>query len=383
MRLSRVPLVLLALIMASAAATAQIIDTKADYAVILDQESGELLYSKNGDELMIPASMTKIMTASVVFDRISRGEISLEDTFTVSENAWRKGGWATGGSTMGLKIGETPTVRDLLRGVIVLSGNDACIVLAEGISGSEEAFAREMTALAQSYGLTSANFVNTSGLDAPDHRISAADLARLARLEIKNFPEFYAYYAEEEMTWNGIRQTNRNPLLGKMDGVDGLKTGHLSVSGYGLTASALRDGERRIIVINGLESSQERALEAERLMRLAFSAFATRTVPASEGRMAELDVWMGTARTVGAALSEPLSVTAHNRAFEAGRSEIVYQGPLEAPIMAGDEIAQLVVTIEGKDPITTPLVATESVDRLDFFGKAIEGLSRKIAPADS
>lgn len=383
MRLFRVPLVLLALIMASAAATAQIIDTKADYAVILDQESGELLYSKNGDELMIPASMTKIMTASVVFDRISRGEISLEDTFTVSENAWRKGGWATGGSTMGLKIGETPTVRDLLRGVIVLSGNDACIVLAEGISGSEEAFAREMTALAQSYGLTSANFVNTSGLDAPDHRISAADLARLAQLEIKNFPEFYAYYAEEEMTWNGIRQINRNPLLGKMDGVDGLKTGHLSVSGYGLTASALRDGERRIIVINGLESSQERALEAERLMRLAFSAFATRTVPASEGRMAELDVWMGTARMVGVALSEPLSVTAHNRAFEAGRSEIVYQGPLEAPIMAGDEIAQLVVTIEGKDPITAPLVATESVDRLDFFGKAIEGLSRKIAPADS
>ncbi|GAB5459614.1 MAG: D-alanyl-D-alanine carboxypeptidase family protein [Henriciella sp.] len=383
MRVSRLPFVLLALIMASAAATAQIIDTKAEYAVILDHESGELLYSKNGDELMIPASMTKIMTASVVFDRINRGEISLEDTFTVSENAWRKGGWATGGSTMGLKIGETPTVRDLLRGVIVLSGNDACIVLAEGISGSEEAFAREMTALAQSYGLTSANFVNTSGLDAPGHRISAVDLARLASLEIKNFPEFYAYYAEEEMTWNGIRQTNRNPLLGKMDGVDGLKTGHLSVSGYGLTASALRDGARRIIVINGMESSQERALEAERLMRFAFSAFATRTVPASEGRLAELDVWMGTARTVGVALSEPLSVTAHNRAFESGRSEIVYPGPLEAPIVAGDEIAQLVVTIEGKDPVIAPLVATESVERLDFFGKAIEGLSRKIAPADS
>lgn len=362
-------------------ATAQIIETPADYAVIMDYESGEVLYSKNGDEAMIPASMTKIMTASVVFDRISRGEISLEDTFTVSENAWRKGGWATGGSTMGLNIGETPSVRDLLRGVIVLSGNDACIVLAEGLAGSEEAFAREMTELAHDFGLTSANFVNASGLDAPEHRISAADLARLARLEIKNFPEFYAYYAEEEMTWNGVRQTNRNPLLGKMEGADGLKTGHLSVSGYGLTASALRDGKRRIIVINGLESSQARALEAERLMRLAFSAFATRTVPVAEGRLAELDVWMGDARQVGVALAEPLTVTAHNRAFASGRSEIVYYGPLEAPIAVGEELAQLIVTLEGKDPISVPLIATESVERLDFFGKAIEGLSRKISPA--
>jgi D-alanyl-D-alanine carboxypeptidase (penicillin-binding protein 5/6) len=361
---------------AGAVSHAQIIDTEASHAVIMDHETGEVLWAKNGDALMIPASMTKIMTAHVVFDRIARGEISLEDRFTVSENAWRRGGWATGGSTMGLKIGETPTVEELLRGVIVLSGNDACIVLAEGLAGSEEAFAREMTELAREMGLETATFKNASGLDAEGHRISAIDLAKLAQLEIEKFPEYYAYYSIPEMTWNGIRQTNRNPLLGTMEGADGLKTGHLSVSGYGLTASAVRDDKRRILVINGMETSRDRALEAERLMRLAFSAFETRTIAASDKRIAELDVWMGEARTVGVRLAESVDVTAHKRAFARGTSEIVHNQLIEAPIAAGDQIAQLVVTIEGKDPIILPLVATESVERLGFLGKAVEGLSR-------
>lgn len=367
------------LVFSLGSAHAQIIETDAEYAVIMDHETGEVLWAKDGDTPMIPASMTKIMTAHVVFDRIERGEISLEDRFTVSENAWRKGGWSTGGSTMGLKIGETPTVEELLRGVIVLSGNDACIVLAEGLAGSEEAFAREMTELAQEMGLTTASFKNASGLDADGHRISAIDLARLAQSEISKFPQYYAYYSIPEMTWNGIRQTNRNPLLGTMKGADGLKTGHLSVSGYGLTASAVRDGDRRILVINGMETSRDRALEAERLMRLAFSAFETRTIKGGDKRLAELDVWMGDARQVGVRLAEDLDVTAHKRAFSKGTSEIVYDGLIEAPISAGDELAKLVVTIEGKDPIKLPLVATEDVARLGFLGKAIEGLSYKMS----
>lgn len=366
------------LIAVAQSAVAQLIDTPAEYAVIMDFESGEILYSKNGEEPMIPASMTKMMTAHVVFDRLERGEIQLDDTFTVSENAWRKGGWATGGSTMGLKIGEQVSVEDLLRGVIVLSGNDACIVLAEGLSGSEEAFAREMTELAHEMGLKSASFKNASGLDADGHRISAADLARMAQLEIAKFPEYYSYYAEPEMSWNGITQQNRNPLLGRMDGADGLKTGHLSVSGYGLTASAVRDGERRIIVINGLPTSAARAQEAERLMRLAFTAFETREVMEPEKRLAELDVWMGNVRTVGVKMAEPLSVIAHKRAFAAGSSEIVYEAPIEAPIAEGEQIASLIITLEGREPIEIPLVATESVERLDFIGKAVEGLSRMI-----
>ena len=358
---------------------AQIIETDAEYAVILDHETGEVLYSKNGDVPMIPASMTKIMTAHLVFSRLETGEITLEDRFTVSENAWRKGGWATGGSTMGLQIGETPTVEELLRGVIVLSGNDACIVLAVGLSGAEEAFAREMTEHAQELGLTSANFKNASGLDEEGHRITAIDLARLAQLEIAKYPEYYSYYAEREMTWNGITQANRNPLLGSQ-GVDGLKTGHLSASGYGLTASAVRGGKRRIVVLNGMPTSGARAQEAERLMRLAFSSFETRTLDLTGGRVAELDVWLGEARQVGVAVEAPIEVTAHIRAFNRGTSEIVYQSPLTAPIEEGQEVAKLIVTLEGKAPIELPLIATESVGRLDFLGRAIEGLSYQLNP---
>ncbi len=359
-------------------AIAQLIETEAEYAVILDYETGDVLYAKNGNDLMIPASMTKIMTAHVVFDRLKRGEIQIDDTFTVSENAWRKGGWSTGGSTMGLKIGETPTVEDLLRGVIILSGNDACIVLAEGLAGSEEAFAREMTDLARDMGLTSATFKNASGLDAEGHRISPIDLAKLAQSEIRKFPEYYRFYSELEMTWNGIRQTNRNPLLGKVEGVDGLKTGHLDISGYGLTATAQRGGERRIIVINGMPSSRARALEAERMMRLAFTAFETRSVAVGDKRIAELDVWLGSSRTVGVAMTEDLKVTAHKRAFAKGRSEIVYTGPLKAPVAEGDIVANLVVSLDGKEPIIVPLKATETVEQLGFVGRAIEGLSRKL-----
>ncbi|WP_084419125.1 D-alanyl-D-alanine carboxypeptidase family protein [Henriciella litoralis] len=360
-------------------ASAQFIDTQAEYAVIMDYETQEVLYSKNGSEPMIPASMTKIMTAHVVYDSIEKGEISLSDELTVSERAWREGGWATGGSTMGLKIGETPTVEDLIRGVVILSGNDACIVLAEGLTGSEEAFAKLMTEVAQDMGLKSAHFKNASGLEAEGHVISAVDLARLAAMEIKKFPQYYKYYSEKEMTWNGITQGNRNPLLYTMDGADGLKTGHLSVSGYGLTASAVRDGQRRILVLNGLPSMQARAEEGERLMRLAFTAFDTRTITPGETPLATLPVWNGESRTVGVKLASDVRVAAHARAFDEATSEIVYDGPLKAPIAAGDEVARLVITIEGKDePVTAPLIATESVGKLGFVGRAIEGLSLKL-----
>lgn len=360
-------------------ASAQYIDTEAEYAVIMDYETGDILFSKRGSEAMIPASMTKIMTAHVVYDAIERGEISLDDELVVSERAWREGGWATGGSTMGLKIGETPTVEELLRGVIVLSGNDACIVLAEGLAGSEEAFADRMTDLAHELGLTSANFENASGLPADGHVISAADLAKLAALEIRKYPQYYKYYSELEMSWNGITQGNRNPLLYSMDGADGLKTGHLEVSGYGLTASAERDGQRMIMVLNGLPSSQARAEESERLMRLAFTAFDTRTVEPSEEAFAELPVWNGEASTVGVRLEQPLRVAGHKRAFDEASTEIVYDGPLSAPIEAGQQVATLVITMEGRDePVTAPLIATSSVEKLGFMGKAVAGLSLKL-----
>lgn len=357
---------------------AQIIDTEADYAVIMDHESGDILWSKAGDTPMIPASMTKMMTAYFVFDLISQGEITLDTQMVVSEDAWRRGGFPSGTSTMGLRPNERPTVRELLQGMIVMSGNDACIVLAQGIAGSEEAFARQMTERAHELGLSTVNFVNTTGLEGEGHVVSAADLARLARLIIEDYPEYYGWYSQASYTWGEYTQANRNPLLGTMDGADGLKTGHLDISGYGLTASAVRDGKRRTIVINGVPSKQARAREAERLMRMAFSAFETRTITADNQRLAELDVWMGEARSVGVKLAESREVTAHKRSFVRGTSEIVHDRLIEAPIAEGDQIATLIVTIEGQDPIELPLLATESVARLGFMGRAIEGLSRML-----
>ena len=369
-------LALTPLILFSASAPAQIIGTEAEYAVIMDHDTGDILWSKNGDTPMTPASMTKMMTAYFVFDLIDQGEITLQDEMVVSEDAWRRGGFPSGTSTMGLRPKERPTVEQLLHGVIIMSGNDACIVLAEGIAGSEEAFAQQMTDRAHELGLTSVNFVNSTGLEGEGHVASAADLAELARLTIENYPQYYDWYDDPEYTWGAYTQANRNPLLGTMQGADGLKTGHLDASGYGLTGSAVRDGKRRIIVLNGTESKQARAQEAERLMRMAFTAFETRTIQGGDKRLAELDVWMGERRTVGVQLQESLDVTAHKRAFSRGKTEIVHDRLIEAPISAGDQIATLVVSIEGKDPIELPLVASEDVPRLGFVGKAVEGLSR-------
>ncbi len=372
----RSTLLLISLMLLPFVARAQILNTEAEYAVIMDHETGEILWSKEGDVPMIPASMTKMMTAYFVFDLISQGEITLDTEMVVSEDAWRRGGFPSGTSTMGLSPKERPTVRQLLQGLIVMSGNDACIVLAEGIAGSEEAFSRQMTERAHELGLSTVNFVNATGLEGEGQVVSSEDLARLAKLIIDDYPEYYDWYSQESYTWNGFEQFNRNPLLGTMRGADGLKTGHLDASGYGLTASAVRDGKRRIIVLNGTESKQARAREAERLMRMAFDSFETRTIRAGDKRLAELDVWMGEARKVGVQLAESKDVTAHKRAFAKGKSEIVHDRLIEAPIKTGEQIATLVVTIEGKDPIELPLLATEDVGRLGFVGKAIEGLSR-------
>ena len=358
---------------------AQSLSSDASHAVIMDYDTGDILWEKNGTEEMIPASMTKVMTAHLVFDRIRTGEVALTDTFTVSETAWREGGWASGGSTMGLAIGDQPTVEELLRGVIILSGNDACIVLAEGISGSEEVFAEEMTAMARRMGLESATFRNSTGLDEDGHRMSATDLAELARQTIAEFPEFYALYAETEYEWRGISQPNRNPLLGRMDGADGLKTGHLDVSGFGLTASAVREGVRRIVVINGMETRADRARESERLMRLAFSAFDTRSYAPGEIALPRVPVWLGTSPDIGVELRNTVRISGLRRGFTEATAEIVYDGPLEAPISAGDEVARLVLTLPGARPVEAPLYASEAVPREGFVGRALEGLNQKLS----
>lgn len=362
------------LLLLSCQATAQIMDSPASHAVIMDHETGAILWSKNGSEPMVPASMTKMMTAYLVFTLIERGEIALTDRLTVGADAWRRGGFPSETSTMGLKPKDTPTVEELLHGVIIMSGNDACIVLAQGISGSEEAFAKRMTALAHEKGLTTASFKNATGLESVDHVISAVDLAKLARMTIEDFPQYYEWYDDEEYSWRDYTQENRNPLLG-VEGADGLKTGHLQISGYGLTGSASRDGVRRTIVINGLDSSTARAAESQRLLRIAFKSFETKIIGPENVTLPDVKVWLGEQRLVPVSLSEAATIAAHKAAFEKAESQLVLSAPLKAPVKKGDIIGQYVITLEGQDPVEIPVIADVNVTTLGFFGRAIEGLS--------
>lgn len=372
---------LLSAVLVAGGAQGQIMDTPASHAVIMDHETGTILFSKHGDEPMIPASMTKMMTAFLVFELIDRGEISLTDQFTVSEDAWRRGGFPSGTSTMGLAPGDTPTVEELLHGVIIMSGNDACIVLAEGISGSEEAFARRMTTLAHELGMTSADFKNATGLEDVGHVVSAEDLAKMAKLTIDKYPQYYDWYDMPSYTWREYTQANRNPIL-SIEGVDGLKTGHLEVSGYGLTASAVRDGVRRTIVINGLDSMAARAREGERMMRMAFQSYDLKVVTPESVELPEVQVWLGEQRAVPVSLADKMTIAGHKAALEKARTEIVLDNALQAPIRAGDTLGKLVVTIDGQPPVEAPIVAEASVKKLGFFGRAVEGLSQLIGGND-
>lgn len=358
---------------AAFSASAQMIDTPAEFAVIMDHETGQILYSKRGDELMTPASMTKMMTAFVVFELIERGEISLTDKFTVSEDAWRRGGFPSGTSTMGLKPKDTPTVEELLHGVITMSGNDACIVLAEGISGSEPAFSARMTEIAHELGLSSVNFVNSTGLEGEGHVVSAIDLAKLAKMTIDKYPQYYSWYSLPSYTWRDYTQANRNPLL-EVAGADGLKTGHLEASGYSLTASAVRDGVRRTIVINGLPTMAARAREAERLMRVAIQSFELKTIGPETVTLPDVQVWLGAQTTVPVSLAEPVKVVGHKAAFSKAKAELVLDKTVRAPVKKGDVVGTFVVTLDGQEPVTAPVIAEADVKKLGFVGQAIAGI---------
>lgn len=363
-------------------AMAQVIDTPAEFAVIMDHETGQILYSKRGDEPMTPASMTKMMTAYVVFELIERGEISLTDKFTVSEDAWRRGGFPSGTSTMGLVPKDTPTVEELLHGVITMSGNDACIVLAEGISGSEAAFSARMTQIAHELGLSSVNFVNATGLEGEGHVVSAEDLARLAKMTIDKYPQYYPWYSLPSYTWRQYTQANRNPLL-EVEGADGLKTGHLESSGYGLTASAVRDGVRRTIVINGLPTMAARAQEAERLMRVAIQSYELKNVGPETVTLPDVPVWLGAQRTVPVSLAEPVKIVGHKAAFSKAKAELVMDKRVKAPVKKGDVVGRFVLTLEGQDPVSAPVIAEANVKKLGFVGMAIEGLSTMMKGEDT
>lgn len=354
--------VLLASGLSSQAALAM--ETDAKQAVVIEFDTGAILYQKDADTVMYPASMTKIMTAYLLFERLKNGSLSLEDAFRVSERAWRKGG-----SKMFVKVGDRVSVEDLIRGIIVQSGNDATIVVAEGVGGSENAFADLMTEKARDLGMSQTTFRNASGWPDPEHVTSARDLATLAERLIRDFPEYYHYYSELSFTYNKIKQSNRNPLLYKNMGADGLKTGHTEASGYGLTASALRNGRRLIVVANGFDSVKARAAGSERLIDWGFRNWNNYELFKGGEKVADAEVWLGDVNSVPIVIKQPLVITIPRKSRDKLKVTVTYDNPIPAPIKAGAQVAKLIVTAPDVETIEIPLYAGAGVGQLGPVGR--------------
>ncbi|CAM3293436.1 D-alanyl-D-alanine carboxypeptidase family protein [Paracoccus nototheniae] len=352
------------------AAPAQAFDTNATSAWVYDVQTGTVLMEKNADVPLPPASMSKLMTLTMLFEAIHDGRYTMESTFPVSVKAWRMGG-----SKMFVEPADTPTVGELINGIIVNSGNDACVVVAEGMAGTEEAFAERMTERAAQLGMTHTNLTNASGWPDPEHRMSMHDLGLLAAYMIREFPELYEKFSMTSYTYKGrvpSNANNRNPLLRLGTGewvADGLKTGHTQEAGYGLVGSAIQDGRRIIFVISGLDSDRARAEESERIVNWAFREFSMNTlVPAGETVM-EAPVWLGTESRVGLTTEGGVNVLVPIAVRDQVRVEVVYDGPIPAPIAMGDPIARLVVTVPGRPDTVTPLIAAADVPEAGFIGR--------------
>ena len=355
--------------MAAMAFPAGAVTTIADHAILLDMTTGRVLFEKNADAQMPPASMSKMMTVYMLFERLRDGSLTKDDTFTVSVNAWRKGGAKSGSSTMFLEPGKRVRVEDLIRGIVVQSGNDACIVVAEGLASNEAAFAEEMTARGRELGMKNSVFKNATGWPAPGHLSTARDMALLAERTIRDFPEYYSYYSEKEFTYNAIRQTNRNPLLYRNVSADGLKTGHTLESGYGLTASATKGDRRLILVVNGLPSKKARRTEPERLFAWGFREFNNYKLFGAGEKVTDADVWLGQQASVPLVIETQMLLTLPRKARRKMKVSISFQSPVPAPVSKGDRVATLVVTVPGEDPVKVPLVAGNDVPRLGLIGR--------------
>jgi serine-type D-Ala-D-Ala carboxypeptidase (penicillin-binding protein 5/6) len=343
------------------AGSANAIETIARSAMIIDHESGTVLLRKNAEAPMPPASMSKLMTLYMVFEALAEGRLSLTDEFRVSTKAWQMGG-----SKMFLREGQSVSIENLIHGVIVQSGNDACIVLAEGLAGTEEEFARRMTIRARELGMLHSTFANSNGWPDPDHLMSAEDLVTLATRIIRDFPQYYPYFSEESFEWADIVQENRNPLLGLGIGVDGLKTGHTEAAGYGLVASAIQDGRRVTLMVSGLNSASERLQESEKLLNWAFREFFSQSLYEKDQTVIEADVWLGEVKKVALVPETDLNAVVPYFGKDDVKLEVVYQSPIEAPIEAGQKLADLVVTAPEIGETRYPLVAGASVPRGGF-----------------
>jgi len=350
-------------------AGAESIETDARQALIVDYNTGTVLLEKNADTLMVPSSMSKLMTVYLVFKKLKEGSWKLSDQLPVSVTAWKRH-YQSGGSLMFLPVGSTASIDDLIKGVIIQSGNDACSVLAEAYAGSEEAFAEEETRVArEKLGMVNSTFRNASGVPEPDHLTTARDLASLARHLIDDFPEFYPIFSEHSFIFNNIKQDNRNPLLWTTQGADGLKTGHTEAAGYGLTASVKRGDRRVIMVLNGMEKQKERWEESQRLIEWAFREFDDYALFKPGDQVADADVWLGESASVPLVAGEKLVVTLPRKARREMKVTAVYDGPIAAPIHKGQVVGKLRIVAPGVPTAELPLIAGADVAKLGFTGR--------------
>ncbi len=353
-------------------------DVNARTAIVQDYLSGKILFEKDADRQIFPASMTKIMTSIIAFDLLKSGELSLEDKFLVSENAWRLS--QAGYSSMFIMVGDEITVEDLLRGIIISSGNDACIALAEGIAGTEEEFAIMMTEKAREIGMENTNFTNSSGINAPDNLSTVRDILIMSNYLIKNYPNYYKYYKETEFTWDRtggdpIKQGNRNPLLYKNIGVDGIKTGYLAYEKYSL-ASTIKRNDRRIIAVgSGFSSKNQRSKESLKLLTYGLTNFDTVKIAKKEEIFDELDVWQGTKKTVKSYIAEDVYKTIPKAKKKYLKVSINYQGPLKAPILKNDIIGKVKISYKDEQIGEYDLLAFENVKRQNIFSRFISSIN--------
>ena len=344
----------------------QAIETPAKQGILYDYETKTVLFEKNSDELMSPSSMSKIMTIYYLFKKIKDGEISIDDEFEVSKKAWKKGG-----SKMFVNLKSMVRVEDLIRGIIVQSGNDACIVVAEGISGSEDIFADELNELANEIGLESSNFTNSTGWPDKKHLMTVNDLLKLTVRTIEDFPDLYRYYSEKEFTYNNIKQLNRNPLLFRPIGSDGLKTGHTSLGGYGLVATVKNKDRRLILVLNGLKSSAQRSKESERLMKIGFNQFKSIKIAPKTKELGQIPIWSGKKKEVSFYTKDDISITVPKRDKKKINFKVRYQSPLAAPVAEDQYIADFLIKKNDQTIKSYKLYATNNVSESNFFSKMI------------
>jgi D-alanyl-D-alanine carboxypeptidase (penicillin-binding protein 5/6) len=371
-------LLALALVLAATAGGARAdstdFDTKAKYAILIDYDTGSVIYQKNADAPMEPASMAKLMTLAVVFNQLKTGRIKLTDEFFISEHAWRDGGAASGSSTMFAKVNSRIPVEDLLYGVIVQSGNDAAIALAEGIAGSEGTFADMENQMSKQIGLTNSHWTNASGLPDPEMHTTARDLAMLARYLIKTYPEYYHIFSEKQFTWNKITQPNRNSLLEMGIGVDGLKTGHSEEAGYGMVMSTTDGGRRLIGVIHGLTSMAERTEEGRKLLTWGTRSFEHVSVFPEGKVVGYAAVYGGAVPQVGLVGQGDIDFFLPKGKDNCPEAAITYQGPLQPPVKQGDKVAELQVSCGGQVIQTVPLFAAETVTEGGLMDRAMAAL---------